>query len=104
MVKVMITPAARAVAVPDHAPTAAVAGRDHGAIPPDHDVGVGKARRFARRLVEEQNLAALPRGGASAVFEERLERFGADAALLHAGAGVVGVGAEHACLLLGGTV
>ena len=55
--------------------------RDHGAIPPDHGIGVGEAGRPARRLVEEHELAAAAGGNAPAVVEQRFDGSRRDAAL-----------------------
>src|ERR1051325_5731777 len=54
--------------------------------------GVGALEREARLLVEGDDVAAAAGGGDAAVVEQRAEREGVDAALLHAGAGVAGGG------------
>src|SRR5690606_4205825 len=83
-------------------PAVAVADGDHRAVGADDGVGAhealglagdggGLAREAPARLLVEEDDVAAPTGGRNAAEgEERLERLGADAALLHARAGVGG--------------
>ena len=52
--------------------------------------GPGARKARARALVEKDEVAPAPGADLATKIEERLEGFGADAALLHSGAGVAG--------------